>query len=330
MNTTRIGAGLGVCLLAILLAGGLLSFELFVPKPLAGSITFEVQEGSSVKQVSNQLADKGLVGSAFLFSAYYSLFFTEQSIKTGEYTLTRPLDIPGLANLIARGSPKKERTITVIEGWTSRQIGDYLEAQGVVSRQDFLRAVSNKGLAKSFEIDIPPDQTLDGFLFPDTYRIFERSTADQIVEKMLNQFSIEYRTAIQEGSIQKPAYETVILASILEREVKGAKDRALVADLLYRRLSIGMPLQVDSTVNYVTGKNDPSVRFQDLAIDSPYNTYKYRGLPPSPISNPGLSSLKAAMRPEPNPYWFFLTTPDGRVIYSKTFEGHVKNKRKYL
>ncbi len=122
----------------------------------------------------------------------------------------------------------------------------------------------------------------------------------------------------------------VTMASILEREVKSEKDRKLVADIFYRRIQHGMPLQADSTVNYSTGKSDLQAQAADLNIDSPYNTYNHTGLPPGPISNPGLVSLRAALYPEANPYWFFLTTPDGTVMYSRTFQEHVMNKLKYL
>ncbi len=108
------------------------------------------------------------------------------------------------------------------------------------------------------------------------------------------------------------------------------QDRALVADLFWRRLKIGMALQADSTVNYITGKNDSVVSLIDLQKDSPYNTYKNKGLPPGPINNPGLSAIRAAIYPKANQYWYFLTTKDGQVIYSRTFEEHVANKRKWL
>jgi len=128
---------------------------------------------------------------------------------------------------------------------------------------------------------------------------------------------------------KKTVHEILTLASILEKEVSTENDRKIVADIFYKRLEIGMALQADSTVNYASGKSVPRASGKDLETDSPYNTYKYKGLPPGPICNPSLSAIKAAIYPAKNDYWYFLTTPDGKVIYSKTHDEHVKAKAKY-
>jgi UPF0755 protein len=125
-------------------------------------------------------------------------------------------------------------------------------------------------------------------------------------------------------------YDIVTMASIIEKEVRGEEDRQKVADIFWRRLGIGMALQADSTVNYATRKNLPSVTAKDLEVDSRYNTYKYPGLPPGPIANPGMTALIAAIRPLKNTDWFFLTDKDGNVHYAKTFDEHIRNKQKYL
>ncbi len=129
----------------------------------------------------------------------------------------------------------------------------------------------------------------------------------------------------------KTVHEIITLASIIEKEVRSEKDMALVAGILLKRLEIGMPLEVDSTINYITGKNDPSVQSVDLQINSPYNTYKNYGLPPGPISNPGLASIKAAVYPEESDYLFYLNRQDtGETIFSKNYDEHLTNKYKYL
>jgi UPF0755 protein len=129
---------------------------------------------------------------------------------------------------------------------------------------------------------------------------------------------------------KKTIFEIVTMASILEKEVQTDEDRAMVADIFWRRLKAGMPLQADSTINYITGKSDSRANLTDIQIDSPYNTYKYPGLPVGPIGNPGLSAIKAAIYPKANGYWYFLTTDDGKVIYAKSFDEHKANKAKYL
>ncbi|MCH8049733.1 endolytic transglycosylase MltG [Patescibacteria group bacterium] len=139
---------------------------------------------------------------------------------------------------------------------------------------------------------------------------------------------------IEEKEIVAPEeltmHEVITLASIVEREVRSAEDMANVADVFLKRLDIGMALQADSTVNYVTGKDTPAISLDDREIESPYNTYKYPGLPPGPISNPGVAALQAVVNPSSNPYLYFLTTPEGEVIYAQTHEGHVENKAQYL
>ena len=145
---------------------------------------------------------------------------------------------------------------------------------------------------------------------------------------MSSKLTAELRAEIKRQG--KTIHEILTLASIIEKEVSSDKDRKLVADIFYKRLDAGVALQADSAVNYVTGKSTPRASAQDLAKESPYNTYRYRGLPPGPIASPGLSAILAAVYPTANPYWYFLTTPAGQAIYSKTFEEHVANKAKYL
>lgn len=318
-----------------MIGGGVLSYTLFVPMQLpSGSVTFEISEGSTIQQVAKQLVEKGVIRSDAFFSLLFSLTKKSMTVKAGEYTLTAPVSMSALAQILTRGMPRKEKTIRFIEGWDSMQMAEYLEQQGVVSKKEFLNALSMEIWKSEYPLfkDVWEESTVEGFLFPDTYRIFEGATAKEIVKKMLDQFQKKFIEADPPPEEKWPYtfYDTVIMASILEREVKSYQDKSLVADLLHRRVQKGMPLQVDSSINYVTRKNSASVSGQDLDIESPYNTYKYKGLPPTPISNPGLSSIRAAFDRTPNPYWFFLTPPDGTVVYGKTFEEHVRNKQKYL
>lgn len=179
---------------------------------------------------------------------------------------------------------------------------------------------------------MPVGASLEGYLFPDTYRVAKKTPVESLVQKMLRRFEQKFPTSWRDQLQAQghSVYQVVILASIIEKEVPDDADRAKVADIFWRRLKIGQALQADSTINYLTGKATPSVSAADLAINSPYNTYRYRGLPPGPISNPGESALQAAVYPSSNQYWYFLTTPDGQVIYSKTYAQHVAAKQRYL
>ena len=166
---------------------------------------------------------------------------------------------------------------------------------------------------------------LEGYLFPDTYLFYASSDAKTVVRRLLDGYAAKVASLSP-----SPDYTTLILASLVEREVKDPADRAKVADIMKRRIAAGMPLQLDSTVNYATGKNSASVSSDDLNVDSLWNTYKHAGLPPTPICNPGLDSIKAAQAPTPNSYLYFLTAPDGSVIYSQTLAEHNAAKAKYL
>lgn len=311
----------------------LVSYSIFQPIIIQRTVAVTVSEGETPSELSAHLKQQGLIRSASLFQLLYALRFSQSTIKEGEYTFSGKYTLADIALAFIRGTPKKEREITIIEGWTLGDIASYLEKTGVVSADDFISASMRDYSTRFSFVPAKPGQlVLEGYLFPDTYRIFEKSGSEDIIIKMLENFQEKYSPAMVDETIKRKRdiASIVALASILEKEVADARDRRLVADIFYRRLATGMPLQADSTINYITGKKDPSVRAADLGINSPYNTYKRKGLPPGPIGNPGLSALQAALSPIENPFWFFLTTTSGDVVYSKTFEEHVKNKLKYL
>ncbi|MBI4281601.1 endolytic transglycosylase MltG, partial [Candidatus Uhrbacteria bacterium] len=193
----------------------------------------------------------------------------------------------------------------------------YLEKEDVAKTKEFLEKTKD----------------LEGYLFPDTYRIFKDATVQEIVVKMRANFdrkvTSEMRSEIKKQ--KKTLDEILIMASMLEREVRSPEEMQIVSDIFWRRLAIGMPLQADSTINFVVGGKRPRATYDDLKIDSPYNTYKYRGLPPGPIGNPGLSAITAAIYSKKNDYWFFLTTEDdGHAVFAKTLDEHNRNRGKYL
>lgn len=257
----------------------------------------------------------------------------------------------------ARQSAKAaEIKITLIEGWNTKEIADYLDSQQnrdparIVSSREFLEA-EKKFDPSSYPLlaSKPASADLEGFLFPDTYFIPKAAPAAEtlsgiIIKKALDNFSLKFTAQMQEQAKTEgySIYQIITLASIIEKETgrnavtdqqkKALNDeRGIIAGIFYNRLKAGMPLQSDATVNYITGKNSPSVSDQDTKIDSPYNTYLYKGLPPGPIANPSLSSIMAALYPTASNYLYFLhKQPSGEPVYSATYEEHLKNKQKYL
>ncbi len=317
-------------------------FVLSIFNPVNLSITnFKISQGEGVNQISRKLKRKGIIRTSFVFESYVYLKDLESDFKAGEYNLPRVLNINRLTQILTQGQPTEEWKITIPEGFTTKDIALRLENIGKFQADKFLQAVGvgqgeyDVGLdisAYNFLQDLPDNTSLEGYLFPDTYRFFPYATVDDVIRKMLNNFdhklTVQMRQDIQ--AQHKTIFEIITLASIIEREVKTDQDRAIVAGIFNKRLKADMPLQADSTINYVTGKNTPAVSGVDLKIDSLYNTYKYKGLPPGPISNPGIESIKAAIYPEDSNYWYFLTDKQGNAHYAEDFEEHKQNKAKYL
>ncbi len=301
---------------------------------------FSVRTGEGVKTIGARLHDQGLLHSRYWFEVWVWLSRTERSFVAGEYQLPANVNIINATRLLTGAiSPSNEVTVKIIEGWTAKQMGEYLERNEFMSAGAFLNFVAGDGGSRTLIGDYgnflqskPKSLSLEGYLFPDTYRLFADSGPEELVRRMLDRLSEKFPNEWRENMAQRgyTVHQTLTLASIVEREVRSEEDRAMVADIFLRRLEAGQGLQADSTVNYITGKSDPSVSVQDTNVDSPYNTYRYKGLPPGPISNPGQSSIQAVVFPSPNRYWYFLTTQEGEVVYSTTFSEHIQAKNKYL
>lgn len=303
---------------------------------LSGNKEFIINKGERVNQISQNLKKEGFICSSFIFETYVWLTGKETKFKAGSHYLPKKSSIRQLVNLLITGkSMENEITIKVIEGKTIKEIAGDLDNLGVASKENFLKAAKP---SPDYKFDFLLEngdniKTLEGYLFPDTYRIYRTATAEDIISKMLDNFNKkltpDLRAEIKKQN--KSIFQIIIMASIIEKEARDFEDKKKIADIFWRRIKEGIDLQADSTVNYITGKKDPGVSYDDAKLDNPYNTYKYRGLPPGPICNPGLDSIKAAIYPEKNDYWYFLSAKDdGKIIYSKNFAEHNLNKAKYL
>ncbi len=270
---------------------------------------------------------------------YFSFFLITISLVGGiwYYKKTHPKYVP-LA-------PKPEVTITIIPGWNLRQIADYLAEKGFASTTEDLYRLTGRPaydyrrvasvLPKIEDLKIleekPAHVSYEGYLAPETYRVFKDTTVFDILKKLVSQREKEITDEmwVDIRKSGKTLYEILTMASILEKEVQTPEDKAKVADILWRRLERGWALQVDSSVHYAIDKTgNVFTTDKERDVDSPWNTYKYPGLPLGPISNPGLASIKAALYPEKNNYWYFLTGKDGTVHYGRTLDEHNLNKRK--
>lgn len=301
----------------------------------AGTGEIVLVKGDGVNQISQKLYKEGFICNKLVFEIYVWLVGKENKFKAGRHYLPKNSSVREVVNLFTSGqSLRNELTIKILEGWTIDEIAEYLVKQKIIKKEDFLNAAKP---SSDFHFDFleeinSQNKNLEGYLFPDTYRIYQTATAQDIIKKMITNFDQKLNGELREEikKQDKSILQIVVMASILEKEARSDEDRAMIADIFWRRFKKGIGLQADSTVNYITGKKNPAINYEDAQIDSLYNTYKYRGLPPGPICNPGLSSIKAAIYPKANDYWYFLSTKDGKIIYSKNLEEHNLNKAKYL
>ncbi|MBI5728746.1 MAG: endolytic transglycosylase MltG [Candidatus Magasanikbacteria bacterium] len=245
--------------------------------------------------------------------------------------------------------PRAEVTLTIIPGWNLRQVADYLVKVGVVSTTDDIYDVTGRPAVDYSNIKTRPFNTelmegyfpgsvqngasYEGYLAPETYRVFRGARVEEVVDKLMAERKKQITPQILEAIKQsgKTVHEILTMASILEEEAKALPDRRLVADILWRRKSKNWALQVDSSVHYAADKTGTVFTSdKERAVDSLWNTYKYPGLPPGPISAPSVESIQAALYPEKNNYWYFLSGTDGKMHYAKTLEEHNLNRAKYL
>lgn len=260
-----------------------------------------------------------------------NIFKTNKTVKEGWYNLTSDkLSIISLWNYFSRQQAPPEIEARLIEGKTSAEYFKILETAGIVGANELTAVWENPPVAWQSKYDILKEWTksigLEGLLAPDTYRFYANSKPEVVIEKLIAQSEKNWQSLNVKNAT---VLEIYTLASIVEAEAAKPDDRRLVAGIFWDRLKYNIPLQADSTVNYITGKNTPGVSTKDTKINSPYNTYKYRGLPPGPINNPSLDALQATARPSASPYLYFFSTKDGTMIYSRSFGEHQANRVKY-
>lgn len=331
-----------------ILVGFFVIWELYWRGPAkeAELLVFVVEEGSSMNQVAASLHEQDILGNEFLFKLYGRAKGLETKIMAGSFEVYPGDSIKALFSALTEIQEEAEITLTFLEGWTLDQYGEYLEAQGFDSANEFTALVGGSATAPIDETPYvstlrdqytwlrskPTNTTLEGYLFPDTYRVFEDAALTDIVAKLLDNLESKLTDEMMaEISRQgKTIDEIIIMASIIEREVQSEEDKKLVSGIFWQRLEIGMPLQADSTVNYFTGKDTPAISFEDRDTESPYNSYLNPGLPIAPISNPGLTSIEAAIYPTYSDYYYFLTDEEGTVYYARTNDEHAANKARYL
>ncbi len=277
---------------------------------------FVIEKGSGASQVAAKLEKEGLIKNALAFKVYMQ--FTGQSgkIQTGEFRLTPSYSLFQTVTALFNGPV--ELWVTIPEGLRREEIANKF-AQALDKDNAF------------FDEFLSASKGKEGYLFPETYLFPKEASASAIVKRMVSTFDL--KTGSLENKSGMTFEKAIVLASLIERETKTDLERPMVAGILVNRLEAGWPLQVDASVQYAVGTSKnwwPILTLDNLATTSSYNTYKNQGLPPTPIANPGLSSIKAALNPTTNDYWYYIHDNSGVIHYAKTLAEHNTNIAKYL
>lgn len=308
-----------IAVFAFVLLGVIIAYNLWLapPKNFPVNKIIKIQSGQSVRQIAERLYEQDIIAHPELFIALERILGQEQGIIAGGYYFDQPLNVLVVARRLSRGdfniTPIK---VTLPEGITVKEMSQiFQKSLPEFDPQKFKELTKGK----------------EGYLFPDTYYFLPTTTTDEVVKQLSETFKNKTAPLAAKALWSKHSFEDIIvMASLLEEEAKTFSDRKMIAGILWKRLSAGMRLQVDAVFPYIIGKNTFQLTKADLQVDSPYNTYRYAGLPAGPISNPGLESIMAALDPTPSPYWFYLTGDDGKMYYSKDFDGHKDNRVNYL
>ena len=290
-------------------------------------VVVNVKKGANASLVADQLYQKGLIKSPLIFKFYLKQEGIMNQIKAGRIVVQTNYTLPQIVDALVSGKTE-ELTVTVLEGWTIKQIADHLEEMGLTTSKEFIECTKKC----EFEFNFLPKGYLEGYLYPDTYFVNPESFSNvRFISRMIDTLKKRLSRDWQKINNGKRSFEDImIMASIIEREERNSKERSTVAGVLWNRFDNNVGLGADATVLYALGRTKGGLTYQDLQIDSPYNTRKYRGLPPTPIANPSVSSIRAALYPKKTDYWYYLHDSDGKVHYAKTLDEHNVNKEKYI
>jgi UPF0755 protein len=310
-------AGRRLVLVALLLLGAV-----YVMYQLAGAVldgeeepvAVVVEKGDTLSSVADKLEEAGVIGSSTLFRLEARLQDEETEIKAGEYRFVPGEDSQEILTTLSSGDSVSAFTITIPEGLTLEQTAQVVEEEGGIPAAEFEEAAGRTDYGYDF-LDDPAIRTTEGFLFPKKYEFEKDTDAGQIVDRLLKQYLVEkdgLDFAGAEKRLNLTEYELVTVASLIEEESANAEERPLIAGVIYNRIRAGMPLQVDATIQYALGKSKEDLKFDDLEVDSLYNTYKNTGLPPGPIASPSRESIEAALEPAQTDYLYYVLETDGK------------------
>jgi UPF0755 protein len=293
-------------------------------------IFVEIPPGSSSSKIAGILKENKLIKSKIIFQFLSKKAGADGKMKAGNYSLSPAMSTEDIINILIKGDTINNSVkITIPEGFELDQIIARLEKHGLIDKGKFIQIANYQDFDYPFLKDVPKGENrLEGYLFPDTYLIPQNAKEEDIIIKMLDRFQEIFKEEYYERAkeLNMSVHEIVVLASIIEREAKLDEERPVISSVFHNRIQKGMPLQSCATVQYILGERKAVLSTKDTQIDSPYNTYKYSGLPPNPIASPGESSIRAALYPEETDYLYFVANKEGNHIFSRTFQEHLHAK----
>jgi UPF0755 protein len=313
-------------LIGLMGMGGFLSLNQPIDGPIQPRLV-DIPPGTPFTQVTHILHENHLIGPEWFFTLLGRLQRVDRKIIPGEYELHAGMRPTELLKKLVKGEVY-QYAITIPEGYNVLQIANILDEKNLVSKQDILRLARDQVFIRSLNVQA---STLEGYLFPDTYQFSRYTPPESIIRTFVNRFhevvtpDLRDRAIIMGMTLQ----EVLTLASVVEKETGLAAERPLVSGVFHNRLQRGIPLQSDPTVIYALESFDGNIRKADLSVNSPYNTYKVRGLPPGPIANPGLAAIHAALYPTQTDFVYFVARNDGSHEFSATLADHNKAVDKY-
>jgi len=290
-----------------------------------------IESGMPVSAIGKELERRGVIASAAYFSRYYRLFFADTKLKAGEYLFDGPLSMSQVIRKLEEGKALLYK-VTVKEGLWIGETAQIFEDAGLFPAAEFRRVAGDAALVRDID---PEAQDLEGYLFPETYLVRKDITAREMAALMVGRFRRNFSNTFiwRARDIGMTLRQTVILASLIEKETANRDERFLVSSVFHNRLRQNMLLDCDSTIIYAlkkAGTYDGNLRWDDLKSDSPFNTRRQRGLPPGPIASPGAASLEAALYPETSDYLYFVAKDRGSHYFSKSLAEHNRAVRKYI
>jgi len=307
------------------------ALEYYAPqKMLPEKIFFEVDKGKGIKSIAQDLKERGVIKRTWPFLVGYQLFFSPKSLKAGEYAFSSPVLTKDVLKALTEGKIYLH-PLTIPEGLTGKEIAQLFPSLGFCEEEEMLKAFAETEAISSWD---KKAQNLEGYLFPETYYIAKGTPPKEIVQSMVAEFKSVFNEEWQRraNEIRMTIREVVTLASLIEKETSLPQEKKFVSTVFHNRLKRGMKLDCDPTIIYILkqkGLFEGRLRSKDLRLDSPYNTYLYSGLPPSPICNPGKESLEAALYPAKENFLYFVSKNDGSHLFSLTFKEHQVAVRKY-